>query len=294
MRIRKIHLVLIVFFICAVSIFAIRQRAIAIRKAKWAKLEEQLSNRVAKFRGQAGIIVVDMNMNWEHSFNGNKLFPSASLVKLPIMLALFQGVQNEKITLGDRLKLKVTQKVNGSGKLKNTPAGTEFSIEELMSLMITRSDNTATNILIELLGFDYLNDYFKDFGLKNTNLSRKMMDFKARRRGIENYTSAEDIVYTLKSIYSGKFISRIISDKCIYLLKNQKVNDRIPARLPTEVVVAHKTGLERKICHDAGIVFTKKGNFIICVLTKNAASSKAAKYFISKIAQDVYNYYESL
>ena len=161
--------------------------------------------------------------------------------------------------------------------------------------MIAKSDNTATNMLIDILGFDYLNKCFKDFGLEHTNINRKMMDMKSRSRGIENYTTASDMALIINKIYDGVLINREISKKCLDLLKMQSVKDRIPKLLPKDLNVAHKTGLERRVCHDAGIVFTKKGDFLICALIKhNYKSSRRAKRLISKLALLVYNYFEKI
>jgi len=188
--------------------------------------------------------------------------------------------------------MKEADKAPGSGILKSKPAGSRYSIRTLTVLMITRSDNTAANMLIGLLGRDYLNSYFKRIGLNNTNLSREMMDFKKRREGIENYTTSRDVAILLERMYKGAFINKKVSAQCLDLLKRQQVRDRIPRKLPTDVVVAHKTGLERSVCHDAGIIFTENGDFLICVLTKSKSSFKTSKEFIARISAYAYHNYK--
>lgn len=276
-------------------VFQEKKKQIAVlerRKISWALLKETLENKVGRFEGQAGIVIKDLDTNWEVSFNKDKLFPSASLVKIPIMAACYYAARQGRINLNDTLRLESLEKVSGSGRLKYMQAWSVFNIEELVELMVCESDNTAANMLIDLLGPDYLNRFFKEIGLNNTNLLRKMMDFGCRKKGVENYTTAEDIAYMLEKIYRKEFLSSAISEKCLELLKKQKINDRIPAKLPLSVTVAHKTGLERKVCHDAGVVFTPKGDFLICVLTKDAAGNKAAKEFIASVALDTHNYYQ--
>lgn len=261
------------------------------KKARWLALEQAIRKEARNFRGKSGIVIKDLETNWQIAFNKEKLFPSASLVKIPIMAAVFQAGQNGKIGLQKKIKLKTSDKISGSGQLKNMPVGSEYSVEELVKLMITSSDNTATNMLIELLGFPYLNSSFKEFGLRHTNLSREMMDFDERKNGVENYTTAADISYILEKIYRNKLCNSFVSQKCMGLLLKQKAHDRIPAKLPRGTVVAHKTGLEAMVCHDAGIVFAPKGNVLICVLTKGAANSRVSKKYISNIALEVYNSY---
>lgn len=203
---------------------------------------------------------------------------------------------NGKITLKDTVSLKSSEKVRGSKILGNKPPGSVFTVEELLEPMITQSDNTAANVLIDFLGFDTLNAYFKKMGLKSTNISRKMLDFEERKEGEENYTTAEDMGYLLERLYHKNFLNKDVSERCLVLLGQQKINDRIPRKLPKNgTFIAHKTGLEKHICHDVGIVFTQKGNFIICVLIKHKDKlARQAKKLISDIALLTYNYYQSL
>lgn len=263
------------------------------RKNNWFKLKQELEQDIAKFNGEVGIIIKDLVMDWEISFNKDKLFPSASLAKMPIMVACFLAVEEAKLKLEQKIKLRSGDKVSGAGILKTTFPDTEFTVGRLIGLMIYESDNTATNILTNLLGLEYLNNVFKTLGLKNTNLSRKIADYSLREKGIENYTTAEDMALLLEKIYRKNLVNKNISEKCLELLKLQRINDRIPKYLPVEATVAHKTGLEQNICHDCGIVFTKKGDFIICVLTKHKEPSGiSAKEFIAKISLYVHNYFE--
>ncbi len=265
------------------------------RKANWITLRQRLTDEIAKFNGEAGIVIKDLEMNWEISFNKDKLFPSASLAKIPLMAACFWAADQGRIKLDRNIALKSSDKLTGSGVLKDMPAGTVFSVERLIGLMIYDSDNTATNIITNLMGIDYLNSMFKAFGLKNTVLSRKIADYQLRDQGIENYTTAEDMAFLLDKMYHRTIGNKSVSDQCISMLKLTRTNDRIPKYLPVDITIAHKTGLEKEVCHDAGIVFTKKGDFIICVLTKHANSNSAlSKEFIARVAARVYKYFEQL
>jgi len=261
------------------------------RRVAWGELKDALGNKARLFQGDAGIIIEDLNTGWQFSLNKDKFFPSASIVKIPIMAACFQAVYEGRLNLNDEMVLRVSHKTSGSGILKSVATGTAIPIEKLIDIMITYSDNTAANMLIEKLGFEYLNGYFKRSGFKHTNLSRKMMDFQDRKNGVENYTSASDISNLLEKFYHRKFISRQVSERCLDMLLRQKVNDRIPKKLPDDCLVAHKTGLEKNICHDAGIVFTQQGDFLICVLTKSRSGTRQVKEFISNLALVIYQTY---
>jgi len=262
------------------------------RKAAWGEFKLKIMSEINRFKGESGIIIKDLETGWDFSWEQDKLFPSASLAKVPIMAAAFLAVEQGKISLEQKIALKNSDKLTGSGVLKGMPAGTVFTVERLLGLMIYDSDNTATNIITNLLGIDYLNEAFRYFGLKNTLLNRKVADYKMRRRGFENYTTASDMSLLLEKIYRRELISKDCSEKCISILKLTRLNNRIPKYLPAEITVAHKTGLERRVCHDAGIVFTPRGNFLICVLTRYKNSNiKGAKEFIARIARLTYNFY---
>lgn len=271
-----------------------RQVLLEKRKVAWDNLKKELEGRIADFRGDIGIVIKDLNKGWEINFNKETSFPSASLVKVPILLSYFYAQQEGRVRMNDLVSLKPYERVSGSKVLGDLASGSVFSVEELFEPMIARSDNTAANILIDLLGFEALNGYFNRIGLRNTNVMRRMMDFEERKEGVENYTTAGDMAYLLEILYRRSFLDSDISEKCLGFLRQQKINDRIPRKLPEGIAVAHKTGLENHICHDAGIVFTQKGDFLICVLTRHRDRFAAsAKRFISDIALLTYDYYQS-
>jgi beta-lactamase class A len=268
-----------------------QQIAFNQRKAAWGLLKQKIFYQIKGFNGEAGIVIKDLRFDREFAYKKNKLFPSASLAKVPIMCACFLAVQDGRIKLDRPVALKSGDKLSGSGILQDVRPGTIFTVEELIGLMIYDSDNTATNILTNLVGLDYLNRAFSRLGLTNTDLSRRIADYRLRNQGIENYTSAQDIAWLLERIYRRKLINREFSEQCLRILKLQRVNDRIPRYLPVEVTVAHKTGLERNVCHDAGIVFSAKGDLLICVLTKhNNPNALSSKNFIAQVSQDAYAY----
>jgi beta-lactamase class A len=271
------------------------RRILEARRNAWKSLEERLRTDAFRSAGVVpGIVVEDLSTGWRIEINPDKLFPSASLAKVPIMASCFLSAAGNKLDLESKVRLLRRDKVAGSGVIKNLPDGSVFSVNELMTIMITKSDNTASNLLIDLLGRDYLNESFHKLGLRNTNLARKMMDFFSRKQGRENYTTARDMAFLLEEIYYGRLINREYSRRCLEMLMAQRIRDRIPARLPPGTPVAHKTGLEYGVCHDAGIVFVPEGNFIICVLTRhNYKNSYPAKRFIARIAGKVYDFYRT-
>lgn len=272
-----------------------RNALLAKRKTAWNGLVQSVASRIRAFPGSAGVVIQDLDNGWEFSAKRNEVFPSASLAKIPIMVSYLGASAEGKIDLDDRITVKVSERTPGSGVLKNNCTDVNLTIADLMKLMITESDNTAANVLIDHFGVDALNRYFKKMGLRYTNLSRKMMDFKMRSNGIENYTTAGEMADIVAGIYHNKFFNKNVSKKALEILKEQKMRDRIPRKLPKNVLVAHKTGLEKQICHDVGIVYTPRGNYLISVLVKhNEKTALPAKNFIADLAALTYEYYQSL
>jgi beta-lactamase class A len=255
----------------------------------YRKLMTELEASAAKFHGETGILVKDLNSGHSIGINSSKLFPSASLVKLPIMAALYAAQDEGKINLDDSIVLKKQHKIRSCSKVYFSRTGTKWPIRELIKRMITESDNTATNMLVDTLGFGYINQKFVDFGLKNTDLRRGVMDLVWRNAGIENYTTADDMAFLLEKIYHGELVSAKASAEMLAVLKQQKVNDRLPKGLPADLTIAHKTGLLRDTVSDCGIVYTPEGNFIICVLTQDFRTYRQAKRFIGKVAECAYD-----
>ncbi|HEX2695965.1 MAG TPA: serine hydrolase [Acidobacteriota bacterium] len=261
------------------------------KQAKWATMETAVRKKIAAFRGEVGLVIRDLGTGWTIQIDPDKVFPSASMVKVPIMAACLEAQREGRLSLADRMTLKRSDKTTGSGLLRRNRSGSVFTVDRLVELMVAHSDNTAANMLIDRLGFAYINGAFREMGLERTNLARKMMDFGSRGRGLENYTTAREMADILERIYRRDCFCPEVSGMCLDYLKSQKVNDRIPKLLPKNVVVAHKTGLERLVCHDAGIVFTERGDFLISVFTRTTRGSRTAKSLISGVSALAYKVY---
>lgn len=267
------------------------RQALERRKLAWRELAGDIRSLIADFKGEVGLEVEDLETGWRLRYNDGRLFPSASIVKVPIMAVCFADYDAGRLALEKDLLVRRKIKTGGSGKLKAAPAGTRVTIGGLVDLMITESDNTATNMLIDFLKFDYLNRSFKTLGLRHTSIIRRMMDFDSRKRGRENYTTAADMAGMLRAMYRLELVSADVSRHCLETLKRQKMRDRIPRLLPADTVVAHKTGLENGVCHDAGIVFTPQGDFLVCALVRHKQkTAHLAKTLIADISREVYDY----
>ncbi|MCX8161292.1 MAG: class A beta-lactamase-related serine hydrolase [Candidatus Saccharicenans sp.] len=264
-----------------------------LRQERWEANSRQILQRISSFRGETGLMVKDLQTGWTFLHNEEARFPAASLIKIPIMVACFKAVEDGRLDLREKYVLRRQDRVGGSGLLRRMRNGRTFTYEELIDYMVTHSDNIATNVIIKRLGFDYIKEVFDSLGLKDTVLNRLMMDFRAREEGLENYTSAREMTGLLEMIYYGRCLSAGISEKCLDVLKRQRINDRLPRFLPREATVAHKTGQEREVCHDAGIVFSPHGDYIITVLVRTWSGPLTTKTFIARLSSYFYQIFKT-
>ena len=267
-----------------------QQAAIRTRRASWERMVAELKREIRAFPGQSGIVVEDLSTGWRFTHQPDRRFAAASIIKVPVMGAAFTAEKAGRLKLDEQVTLRGADQTNGSGILKAEKPGAVFPVSRLLELMISQSDNTATNILLSKIGMEYANKQFGSLGLRNTTLRRKMMDFSQRDKGVENYTTASDMAEILKRLYRGKVVNPRYSEQGLDWMRHQKLNDRIPAKLPKGTVVAHKTGLERSVCHDVGIVYTDGGDLLICVLTRHKGLSGPAKRYIASLSRHAYDY----
>jgi beta-lactamase class A len=290
LRLIFICILIIVFFCPVLYLLHAELSSYATASKNFQKLEAEVLQARRQFPGECSFIIRDVKKPYlEISYHENEIFPAASLIKLPIAAVACKAIKEKKVGLWRTFTINAKDIADGSGIIKTMRTPVRLSFKKIIELMIAQSDNTATNKLIDILGYEYINKSFAELGLKNTVLKRKMMDFSKRRQGVENYTSARDISYLLEKIYNYTLVDRRSSVILLDFLKKQKMKDRIPRYLPKYVAVAHKTGLEKGIVHDAGIIFSSKSDYLICVLTKRVKKYSKAKKFIARLSLLTYN-----
>jgi len=293
---RKSYKIIFLVIFCLVVItgivFAIHKISTVLHtKRELEKLAKDINVMAKNLPGRVSFVIKDLRTGVCIKQNADELFPSASLVKVPLMACVYKAAEDGLLSLDEKLILKRSHRVEGGKKLRYCRIGTKLEITRLIELMIDESNNIATNMLTERLGLDYINDTFKQFGLKKTNFDRYIMDLKARNRGIDNWTTAEEITELLEKIYSRKLVNSKASEQMLEILMKQEIRDRIPKWLPKDIQIANKTGYLRQTCHDAGIVFSVNGDFIVCVLTHGVKKTKLAKNFIREVGYRTYMQY---
>ena len=191
---------------------------------------------------------------------------SASLIKLAIMGAVYEGMEQGRLDPGQ--------------------------CEAWLGPMITISDNGSANALVHLLGdgdetagMAAVNAWCESQGLTNTRQNRLML----ADNGLQNYTGAADCARLLAAIYRGDCVSPEASQKMLALLLQQQVNDRLPLGLPAGTPIAHKTGDLIGLCWaDVGIVYSPGGDYVLCVISDGQASESEAKSAAAELSRQIY------
>ncbi len=268
-----------------------KPEGISINPDDWKSLVKAVGARRNNFGGNVGYIIKDFKSGQTVAVNSEGSFPSASLIKFPILCAAFQAVEEGILSLSTPITLQRTDKKGGSGVLKLAPNGSVYTNRELLEYMIGNSDNTATDLIVRQLGLEYLQKTFTRLGLLDTAVHAEGFKLTSRQVDEDNVTSPRDMAFLLEKIYKRELVSPQASEQMLDILKHQHLRDRLPRFLPTGWLIAHKTGLLRKACHDVGIVFSPQGDYMICVLTSHDKTYKTAKGFIASVARITFDYY---
>jgi beta-lactamase class A len=248
-----------------------------------------------------GIAVYDVQMKETLLINERAGMHAASTMKLPVMMEIFRLVEAKKLSLREPIEVKnrFYSVVDGSefrlNKMDDSDEevyhriGQTMTVLELVDHMITWSSNLATNLLIEKVKAEKVNELMRDLGANEIEVKRGVEDTKAFQAGINNTTTAYDLMLLLKLIAEHKFLSKRASEKIVEILSSQHFNDGIPAGLPKNARVAHKTGDITKHNHDAGIVYLPhRKPYVIVVLTKGIAEHRRSSRLIADISRTVY------
>lgn len=257
-----------------------------------SKLERRVQDLAAHVDGVVGYEVLDLTSGKRFGALEHSVFPTASTIKLAIVYELFKQAEEGRIKLDDRITLDRGKAVGGSGVLHDLGAPT-LSVRDYATLMVMLSDNTATNVLIDLVGLSNVTARMQGLGLGATKLRRHMMDLEAARRGDENVSTPADIVRLLQMLQTGAGLAPASRDAAIALLEKTKVS-RLRLGLPPGIETADKPGELEGVRVDAGIVFAKNRPYILCVMTTYLKSEAEGERAIVDISRAVYEYFSRI
>ena len=236
----------------------------------------EILDRLQKLPGDIGFTYKNLVTGESLAYHEEELFQAASVIKLPVYAIVMKLWAEGKLDLSEKLLCREEDKLPPCGALYFFTGEVEVDIRTLCGLMISLSDNAATNLLINRLGMDFLNEQFKTIGLEKTHLERLLFDSAASARGQENRICLKELGELLEKIYRHRYISEAVSRQMEELLLNQQINHKIPGYLPAGIPVAHKTGEDDGITNDVGIVYAKEP-FVLCFASNNTDVPEAER-----------------
>ncbi len=275
-----------------------------IQPANAQTLQDSVAAMARSFRGDVGIFAINLRNGDTVSYNADKMFPTASVIKIYVLAKLYQEVREGRLSLTDRVTLRDSDKVPGSGILLFMHDGLNPTLGDLAWLMIDMSDNVAANLLTdEVGGVMKVTDYIRSLGLTHTMELAKIFDRSVysdstlrKVYGI-GVTTPRETAEFMRDLYEGKIVDKESSRAMIKLMEYQFYNTSIPRFLPTyrdTIEIAHKTGALDATRNDCAIIFTPKTNYVLCVFTthnqdRRWITDNGAEVFIAKASLLIYN-----
>lgn len=257
-----------------------------------SSLNAVVENSLLETKGTYGIVIKNLKTGESYISNEHRVFDAASLYKLWVMAVVYQQIQSGKL-MPDQVLSEDIAVLNKDfsidpDKAELTDGVVTLTVDSALVQMITISHNYAALLLAKQVRLAKIEAFLKENGFKES---------KVGTSGALPKVTPFDIALFLEKLYKGELADQEHSQKMIELLKNQKISDGLPNYLPDEqstersVAVAHKTGDIEGFKHDAGIVFTGKGDYIIVIMSESA-SPTGAQERIAILSKAVYEYFD--
>lgn len=260
----------------------------------WQKLEATIHDEDRKLDGVLGVAILDLSTGHALLFNADEVLPTASSIKIAILAELYHQAQQGKLKLTDLYTLQSSDLVGGSGITNAlTPGVTRLTLRDVAALMISVSDNSATNVVVDRVGMEHVNALLDSLNLPHIRLRRKMMDLKAASEGRENVASPREMMLLLEALYRGKVLNKEMTDDFFKLLSIHK-ESYIPRELPEDLRVANKPGELEGVRNDSGIVFTGSRPYVISVMTTYLRHERDGGDAIVRISAAAYSMFDRL
>jgi beta-lactamase class A len=264
-----------------------------------SQIEGQLRRIIAASGAEVAVAYRTLDGRSELVLDADKPFHAASTMKVPVMIELFRQAQTGALSLDESLPVRnqfhsivdgspyALSEGDDSDSEVYAVVGKTMTLRRLCELMITVSSNFAANLLIERLGVENIRRTVASLGAEGVQVLRGVEDQKAFDKGLNNTTTARGLMVLLDRIAHGSAVSRDADNEMIEILKRQKFNDAIPAGLPPETAVAHKTGNITRIHHDAAIVFAPRP-YILVLLVRGIDDQKKSAALMADLSRAVY------
>lgn len=236
-------------------------------------LDEKVKSAIADFKGTVYIYAKNLDTGRDYALRADEQVRTASTIKLPIMTEVFRQVAAGKVAWTDQIEIAKANKVGGSGILSEFSDGSKIDVKTATHLMIVLSDNTATNVLIDKVSSNNVNDHMAKLGLKDTLSLRKIGgggDAKAWDEPLNKLfgigrSSARDMARLMEMLERGEVVSKEASAEMIEILKRQQYKDGLGRNVLDTVPVASKSGALDRLRSDIGIVYTRRGRIAMAI-----------------------------
>jgi beta-lactamase class A len=236
-------------------------------------LDEKIKAEVSSFKGNVWIYAKNLDNGKEYSLRGEEKVRTASTIKLPIMTEVFHQIDQGKIKWTDEFTLPNMSQASGAGILGEFSEGTKIDLKTATNLMIVVSDNFATNLILDKISSNNVNDFMKTLGLNNTLSLRKIGgggDSKAYEEPVNKLfgigvSTPKDMAMLLEKLEKGEVVSRESSAQMIAILKRQQYTDGLGRNLLDTVPIASKSGSLDRLRSDVGIVYTRRGRIVMAI-----------------------------
>ncbi|MDX2229327.1 MAG: serine hydrolase [Leptolyngbyaceae cyanobacterium bins.349] len=237
-----------------------------------------------------GVFLIDLDTNNFMDWSGGAAFSAASTIKVPVLIAFFQDVDAGKIRLDEKLTMRKDLVATEAGDMQYLPVGAQFSALETATKMITISDNTATNMLIDRLGgIQAINQRFKSWGLSATQITSLLPDLKGT-----NTTSPKELASLMVRVSQGELVSLRSRDRLLDIMRRTVNNSQLPQGLGEGATIAHKTGDIGSVIGDVGLIDLPNGKrYATAVLIRRAVNDDRAYDLVQKISRVMYQHFVS-
>lgn len=254
---------------------------------KMPVLEARLMRLMSQYKSIVpSIFIWDYDSGKYVDIKASQPYSAASIIKIPVLIQLFKSIEANQLTIYDEMVLTPYFKAEGSGDLQNKALGSRYTVDDLARVMIQKSDNSATNMIISAIGsMTDINSGIRNWGLKNTYLNNWLPDIKGT-----NYTTARDMATMLYNLDNPGFLNINSREYIIDYMSHVENNRLIQAGLDPKALFIHKTGDIGKMLGDAGIVFTPGSKkYIVVILVNRPYNSPLGKDFIQKASKMTYD-----
>jgi len=253
-----------------------------------ADFQAQLATLTLRAPGHFGITVQDVSTGATTGINQGAEMPAASTIKIPVMVEVFKQLAAGSFDLNTRVRLQRSDKDWGSGDLAGARVGSSYTVGRLLSLMIDVSDNTATNMLIRLVGRQQINASMADLGLPHTRLTDFIRSEGPNIRWALR-SSPADMMHLLGKMAKDELVNEWSSREMIEILRGQRHNGLLPQPLPAGTDIAHKTGTLHDTLNDVGIVYgAGEDPYVIAVMTTDLPTLESGRRFIRGVSKMAY------